>query len=599
MGAVTSDVTTHSNKRIRHCEHDPRADKINSAHQSIASMKSSVLPSPPAGAQDIPAAAPEAPAPSAPRLQSGLHPAVWWCVALLAALGTIGMSQTLFKLWDIWTDDPLKSLGMLIVPVSVILTLRVWRETGWELRGNWWGLLPVTLGLSMSAFRHAFGWMLYAGPVSLNLVSPKIALYLFGSGFVLLFAGAHVWRRAWFPLALLLCAQPMPYFFLIYGDVPLQDLSAHVARSFAVLIGFPATSKELLRMMFTPNFGMFIAPGCDGVRGALTLGYLALITGYLKKVSVLRWISYVAGGVLLGYLFNLIRLCALVVYYRAAVGHPRMEHFAEQADYIIGGCLFLVAALLFLWIVSRKDEARDAAVASSDSAAASIPRKDRLFPWRAAAFAVPALFFAVPGIQAIRTHRASFAAEVRTGAITPAQLDALLPQQLGGFTLNRAWQETANGRVLVESGAYQAAGRDEAILGVWVPSWAHNMHVSWMARGEDPLLRGERTFLTAQGTPASFDTAFYSDGITDSIAGNVYCTPTGFIPAGTRAYAELEFSVDPPNFDSPGKRAVPIFFRIDRPHSAAPQAAVFEELKTEAQQFLAGVDFIEISKRFQ
>jgi hypothetical protein len=124
------------------------------------------------------------------------------------------------------------------------------------------------------------------------------------------------------------------------------------------------------------------------------------------------------------------------------------------------------------------------------------------------------------------------------------------------------------------------------------------MHGSWIARGEDPLRRGDRIFLTAGGQPVTFDTAFYSDGITDSIAGNAYCTPTSCTPSQPRPYAIL-FAVDPPDFESRGHRAVPIFFRIDRPHTSADQSKVFDELTEEAKQFAAGVDFVEISRRFQ
>jgi exosortase J len=509
------------------------------------------------------------------------------------------MYPILISLWELWTDDPLKSIGMLIVPASVILTLRVWRQNEWELCGTWWGLLPATLALCMSGFRHAFTWKAVAGPLLFNLLSPKLVLYLFGIGIVLLFGGFRIWRRAWFPLALLLCAQPVPYIFLHYGDLPLQNISAHIARSFAMLIGFPPTSKELLRLMFTPDFGMFIAPGCDGVRGALTLGYLALITGYLKRVSVPRWIAYVCGGVLLGYSFNLIRLCALVLYYRLAVGHPGAEHFAKWADYIIGGCLFLIASLLFLWVVSRQDE-HQAENKGQQTAPARFSAHDfRMLYWRAAAFAVPVLLFLGPGLNAMRAHRKSFAAEVRDGAITPAQLDALMPKQLGGYALHRAWQETANGRVLVESGAYDGNAPDEAAVGVWLPSREHNMHVSWMARGLDPQLRADRTFVTAHGRPVEFDTAFYSDGITDSIAGNVFCSPlecraSPIIPP---THLAMWFTPHPPDFDSPGKRAVPLFFWIERLHTTDP--AIHEELSAEAREFLAGVDFGDLSRRFQ
>lgn len=556
------------------------------------------MPSPPAGVQESPANAAE----SCPPRESLVRPSRFQlkgsCLLLLALLGLIGMAPILLELWDVWLDDPLKSIGMLIVPTAVILTLRIWREMGWDLRGSWWGLAVVLPGLCMSGLRHAFASHLHLGPLGLNLLAPKGVLYLFGSGFVLLFAGAQVWRRAWFPLALLLCAQPVPRLYRMYGDLPLQDLSAHIARSFAVLIGFPPTSKELLRLMFTPNFGMFIAPGCDGIRGALTLGYVALIVGYLKRVSIPRWIAYVAGGVLLGYLFNLVRLCALVLYYRIAVSYPGMQHFAKNADYMIGGLLFLVAALLFLWIVLRENEVQDATAASPRTTVELSARDRRLFLWRATAFGVPALLVAVPGIHAIADYHLSFSARVREGILTPAQLDALLPKRIGVYTLSRAWQESGNGRVAMESGAYDRGSGDEAVLGVWLPAYPHNIHSSWMARGEDPLLRGDRVFMTAKG-PAHFDTAFYSDGVSDSIGGNVFCSPAECFSSAAVAEEGLIFAIQPPDFQSVGKRTVSMFFRIDQPHARASQSATHQELTAEARDFLTGVDFNEISRRFQ
>jgi exosortase J len=570
----------------------------------LESMKSGILQSVTAAVQDSSSTPPDGVTASASPASADpkVHPdrrIVLLSIAVLSALGALGLSAATLRLWDDWTDDPLRSIGMLLVPAGILLTLRVWRQTGWELRGTWWGLVPAVLGLAMSSFRHTFAGTMFLGPLSFNLFAPKFALYLFASGFVLLFAGTRVWLRAWFPLALLLCAQPVPYFALVHGDLPLQDISAHIARSFALLIGFPPSNQELLRLMFTPQFGMFIAPGCDGVRGALTLGYLALVTGYLKRVSVLRWISCVAGAVLLGYLFNLLRLCALVLYYRVAMGHPWFEHHAKQADYILGGCLFLIAALLFLWVALREDDDSGATPAIPARAPSGLsPREKRLQYARVAALAVPVLLFLVPGVQAIRTHRRSFAAEMREGHLTTAKLDALLPQQVGHYTLSRAWQELADGRIDIESGAYSNGSPDEATLGVWLLPFEHNMHGSWMARGEDPLRRADRIFLAARSQPVTFDTAFYSDGITDSIAANVYCTPSscGLSPSRPDAF---RFALDPPDFESRGHRAVPIFFRIDRSHTSVDQSKVFDELIDEATQFAAGIDFNEISRRFQ
>jgi exosortase J len=481
------------------------------------------------------------------------HRTIWIWIAVLAGLAAIGLSTDLLKLWDVWTDDPLRSIGMLIVPAAIILTLRVWRETGWELGGSWWGLLLVTAGLSMSVFRHMLAWTLFLGTMRFSFLAPKLALYLAGSGFVLLFGGVRVWRRAWFPLALLLCAQPVPGFMQLHGDLPLQNLSAHIARSFAVLIGFPPNSKEeMLRLMFAPDFGMFIAPGCDGVRGAVTMGYLALIVGYLKRVSFARWIAYVCGGAMLGYLFNLIRLCALVLYYRIAVGHPRLEHSAKWADYMIGGTLFLIAALLFLWMVSRKS---DDATEPAESPAATpdwSAREKRSFYWRAAVFSALALLFAVPGVNALRTYRKSFSAQVRDGEITTAELDSRMPKQVGAYTLNRTWQEVFGGHIAEELGTYNTGSADPSTIGVWLPERDHNAHGSWIARGEDPLLRGDRPFATADGRLTQFDTAFYSDGVTDSIAGNAFCAPASCVPSQVWPKLNVRIFWNPPDFESPG-----------------------------------------------
>jgi exosortase J len=562
-------------------------------------MKSGILQSVTAGVQD-PSSTPPDGVPTqdnAGERARSSRKTFMLLIAVLAGLGAIGLSATTIRLWDDWTDDPLRSIGMLLVPAGVLLTIRVWRQSGWELRGTLWGLLPAVPGLCMSGFRHTFAGIMLVGPLHFDLFAPKFAVYLFASGFVLLFAGSRIWLRAWFPLALLLCAQPVPYFALVHGDLPLQNISAHIARSFALLIGFPPSNKELLRLMFTPHFGMFIAPGCDGVRGALTLGYLALITGYLKRVSALRWISYVAGAVFLGYLFNLLRLCILVLYYRVAVGHPWLERHAEQGDYVLGACLFLIAALLFLWVALRKDDGPVANPAVPAPATLSTRQKQVQY-WRVAALAIPVVLFVVPGVNAIRSHRSTFAADMRDGRITPAKLDALMPQQIGDYTLSRAWQEVYGGEISLESGAYGATSRDEAALGIWLLPSEHSMHGSWMARGEDPLQRGDRVFVTAGGQPVTFDTAFYSDGITDSIAGNVYCTPSTCNLSQARPHV-IWFAVDPPDFESRGHRAVPIFFRIDRPHTSAPQATTDQALMEEAKQFAAGVDFTEISRRFQ
>jgi exosortase J len=485
---------------------------------------------------------------------------------------------------------------MLIVPAGILLTLRAWRMAGWELRGTWWGLLPVVAALVLNAFRQYVTWYWMAGRLGVNFLPPALSLYLYGSGVILLFAGARVWRQAWFPLALLLCAQPMPNLGSQLVDLPLQTLSAHIARSFAVLIGFSPTNPELLKLMFSPDFGMFIAPGCDGLRGAVTLGYVALITGYLKRVSLGRWLCYVAGAVSLAYLFNLIRLCALVLYYRIALGHSALENVAKQADYVIGGCLILVATILFLWVVTRTEAGKSPA--GNFSTPHSRAEKQQVKYWRIATFAAVVLLFAVPGVRALQEHWESTVLAGRVGQLTPQQLDGLMPSQLGDYKLSRAWQQKLDGAIALESAAYATPGSDEITLGVWLLATQHTVHESWMIRGEEPEMRATRNFLTAKGRTVAFDTAFYSDGVTDSLVGNAFCTPASCSQLNSDEGMHAAFT-SPMDFTTQGKRTIPIFFRVEALHTGTPKEAVYNALSTEAQRFLGNVDAAGLSQNFQ
>ena len=507
-----------------------------------------------------------------------------WCgIAVLTAAGCLGIYREILALWIFWTTDPLRSIGMLIPPASIVLTFRVWRQCGWKMRGSWWGLLVIGLSFLLSVLHQKFHLFAVFGAGAVFITPVSLPVYVYGSGVVLLFAGTRVWRKAWFPLGLLLLSQPVPQMANALIDIPLQNISAHVARSFATLIHFAPTTPQL-RLMFSPDFGMFIAPGCDGIRGAVTMGYMALILGYLKRVSWRRWAAYVAGAVLLGYVFNFIRLCVLILYYRIALGHPTLEALAKQADYGIGSCLFLVAMFLFLWLARHKQQNLVPVETVPDSAGRR-PRI-RTVGIKCAAFALTllvALSLSYSGLMHSRDTTA-----------TPTSLAARMPQQIGGFALTRTWYEQVGGTVVEENGAYSAPGSDEVTLGVWVMSYLHNSTNCWLARGLQPDILTSRQFLTAGGQSHALNTGFYSDGITDSIVINASCTPGSCERIG---YVFLQPQEG--DFGGFGQHPVSIMIRIDKLHSNTPKGANYDLLTTEAQNFIAGLNPLSLSKAFQ
>src|ERR1700722_73037 len=277
--------------------------------------------------------------------------------ALVAILGLSTIFSTVGALWTLWTMDALKSIGMFIPLVSFVLVLRAWRSLGWEMEGSLWGLviLVVTTAVvhvrdqAILVFVFSPRWSIYIPPHSL-------VAFAYGAGVVLLFGGTRLFRASLFPLALLWFVNPVPHIFNVFVDLPLQRASAHVARSFAMALGQPL-SPDQLRLMFTPEFGMFIAPGCNGIRGAVTMGLIALIAGHVYRFRWYVLTAVVAGAVLLGYVFNFARLCILVLYYLVALHFTSLQDKAEMGDYIIGACLFLIATLLLFYAINRLREA--------------------------------------------------------------------------------------------------------------------------------------------------------------------------------------------------------------------------------------------------
>jgi exosortase J len=523
-------------------------------------------------------------------------PLLWCGIALPAVVGCLGFYRELVALWSFWTGDPMRSIGILIPPVSILLTLRVWKQNGWERRGSWWGLALIGLAYAISLLRKEVVATGHLGRATVSLLPVSSPLYFYGAGILVLFAGWRVWRRACFPLLLMLLAQPLPGLTLntVPFDIPLQKASAHIARSFATLIGSAQTTSEL-RLMFAPDFGMFIAPGCDGMRGAVTMGYLALILGYLKRVSLPRWILYVSGAVLLGYLFNFVRLCLLVIYYRIALGHPWLEHVAKQADYVIGSCLFVIATLLFLWAARRRRS--ESAAAVSEVASMSNLTSTWSLHWKGTAFAVLVALAVSLQAQDLKSYWEN--------GDRPRQASDLMPKQIGDFKLSRTWYEQSGGIPVMEDAAYSAPGSGEVMMGVWVApmTFLHNSQDCRLMRGLDAQERSVKVFTTAHDRAVPFDSGFYYDGVIDSIFATALCSPSSCIQypnSPDKHFIGMQFTRMATMKAVIGKEH-PVSFtvRIDIPHTETPKSVMYQGLTAELQRFVAGLDLAQLSRTFQ
>ncbi len=505
------------------------------------------------------------------------------CVA--AVVGLLSISSVAQALVGIWRTDDLKSMGLVVPFVCAALILRAWRQIGWRAEGSWWGLVLLAGSAALVYLRDQTlliitvnkDWLLQIPPLPLVAVA-------YAAGTVLLFGGKALLRAAWFPVLLMWAVIPVPQTFSRRIDLPLQHASATVARAFAHALGQPLT-QDKLRLMFTPQFGMFIAPGCNGIRGAITLGLAAIVVGYIYRFRWFVFAPVIAGAVLLGYLFNFLRLCLLVVYYKLALPYPWMQHHAKVADYIIGGCLFVCALAVFFWAANKfRCEPESVPPATDAPAVATGPYLARL----AAVVALAAVF----GAPAVHSY---FAAPRASNTI------AAMPQQIGGYTLVRTWNDTLiDGIVVYTWGEYANAADPAAAhvaLGISPQMGVHDVEICHIARGEDPTWHGQMQTAIAGGT-VDLTLATYNDGRSQKLEASTVCDA-----GACRQYSETGSHVTlvyahphrtlPLGADT--TRPVPILLKVDGGDPTEAASSAEPKLAASLQQFLAGADLVRLT----
>lgn len=514
----------------------------------------------------------------------------------LAVLGLATIWYTAVSLWTLWTTDALKSIGMVVPVVSLALILRVWRRLGWEAEGTWWGLaLLLATAVVVRVQQQTILIMVISPSWRTVLPPPSLVLFAYGSGVVLLLGGARLYRAAVFPIVLLLFANPVPHVFTSMVDLPLQHASAHVARAFAMRLGNTLTPDHL-RLMFTPDFGMFIAPGCDGIRGSVTMGFIALIAGYFYRF---RWYANAAvtlGAVLLGYVFNLARLCMLVLYYVVALHFPWLQDKAENGDYVIGAMLFLVATLLLFAVIHWLRDGRPGAIAADDGPAGFEELGGRVRVAPLVALAAVALL----GIAGLTQARAATNPYGYAAVSKDVTVDRF-PQQLGNYTLARTWSETlVTGQVVYVWAQYAPAGGGTPIaMGLSPVLGWHDPLICHFSRGDEPLWHGEMTASTAGGAAIDFTSSFYNDGATQYIEAATICSG-GKCGEFTTERTHFGFVYTRPEakglFGGDAGRPVPVMLKVETLDTAMPGDTAREQLMGELRAFLASVRLEDLTR---
>jgi exosortase J len=519
---------------------------------------------------------------------------------LAAAAGLLTIFSSVRMLWLIWRTDDLKSMGMVVPFVCAALILREWRRLGWETEGSWWGFSALAVSAALMFLRDQTlfivtinkDWLLQIPPL------PLVAV-VYAAGMVLLFGGTRLLRAAWFPVLLMWAVIPVPQTFSRFIDLPLQHAAASVARAFAHALGQQLT-QDKLRLMFTPEFGMFIAPGCNGIRGAITLGLAAIVVAWLYRFRWFVFAPVVAGAVLLGYLFNFLRLCLLVIYYKIALPHPWLQNHARKADLVIGGCLFVLALVIFFAVAGRlRREPADVRPDLDQGTPVPVIRPAKPYLARVAAVLTLSAIFGVEALHALRAQAAYEASRP-----TPAGL----PQRIGDYTLVRTWTDTTlEGTVVYIWGEYAApapspttaaaAPSPHISLGISPQLGVHDAEVCHIARGEDPTWHGQMA-ATSPGGEIDLTSAAYNNGVTQRLEASTVCdagacrqyseSTQHVTLVYARPHRELPMSAD-------STRPVPVLLKVESLDVLSPASVIEPQLAEALKAFLAEANLVQIT----
>ena len=526
-------------------------------------------------------------------------PAVFFAGAatMLVAAGSISLLPLWLNLIHLWATDSLRSIGAALPIVACVGVLAAWRRLSWRMDGTFWALLPVALSILLArAIADSAVVISYDGQ---SLMIRGIVLLLYGVGAVLLFGGPRLLRASIAPLCLLLFVNPVPEAFNLLVDMPLQNLSASTARSFAHLMDLQPTGVQL-RMMFAPDFGMFIAPGCNGVRGSITLGYLALIFGYARHLRPRSLILVSLSAFLLGYALNLLRLCVLVVYYRVGVSFPALQGVGTEVDYMIGCTLFLFAAA-GLGLLIRSLEPACASGTEQAALAAAIKESESRqssWPFVYAAVARSICFFALAMAVIIPDLRSS----IPRLATRPDEQQVLssFPPVVGSYKLTRTWAEhNASGMIALAMAEYSTSPdrADSArvlTFGLWVGSAEHLVSDSKFIQGLQAQWTGGFDATAQQALPVHFVTSFYDDGISRQYDAESTCSSTDcsvhLARPGHDGFVFLTPRTSNLTFAFSGRR-LPVLLRREWLDSdPTPSADLRAQFETDARLFVEQID---------
>lgn len=212
-----------------------------------------------------------------------------------------------------WRTDEDMSHGFL---VPIVMLWVVWRERArWHVlpaKPSWWGLAFLALAAGLQ----------FAGALGVGLFAGSLAFLLSVVGAVL-FLGGLPWLRAMaFPLVLAFFMLPKLAIVYNQATLPLQLLASRIAAGILTSAGIGVIREG--NILDVGGHRVAVVEACNGIRYLLSLGFMAVVFGYLADSKIWMRLALLVAAVPIAILANGVRVAAAGWLPSLEAGTPHM-----------------------------------------------------------------------------------------------------------------------------------------------------------------------------------------------------------------------------------------------------------------------------------
>ena len=221
-------------------------------------------------------------------------------VVVLTALALVACYfPTLQGMFEQWSTDEDMSHGFL---VPIVILWIVWRER------QRWRALPVKPNVWGFALLGSAAALQFVGALGVGLFASSVGFLMSVAGAILCLGGFAWLKASAFPFGLALFMLPKLAIVYNQATLPLQLLASRLAAGILTFAGIGVIREG--NILDVGGHRVAVVEACNGIRYLLSLGFMAVVFGYLSDSRPwMRW-ALLAGAVPVAILANSVRVAA-------------------------------------------------------------------------------------------------------------------------------------------------------------------------------------------------------------------------------------------------------------------------------------------------